>query len=86
MFALIICHILLITSGQTTWEFVRHNRISYLKDYDDYDSPFDEGMIRNLFKFFCYFQQRDWLVLLQRAHARRRHNRKEHGDRVLLPV
>ena len=84
--ALIACHMFLISNGLTTWEFVRRNRISYLKCYDDYDSPFDEGLIQNFISFFCYFKERDWSVQLQHTYARQRGRRREHTEKPLLPV
>lgn len=84
--ALIACHIFLISNGLTTWEFVRRHRISYLKSYDDYDSPFDEGLIKNFINFFFYNKERDWSDQLQHAYARQRGRRRHYTEKPLLPV
>ncbi|XP_069799828.1 palmitoyltransferase ZDHHC12 isoform X2 [Dendropsophus ebraccatus] len=46
-------HLYLISSNVTTWEFMSHHRISYLKQCDSDTNPFDRGIIRNLWGFFC---------------------------------
>ncbi|KAG9471569.1 hypothetical protein GDO78_014258 [Eleutherodactylus coqui] len=50
---LLVSHLYLISCNVTTWEFMSHHRISYLKQCDSDTSPFDRGIIRNLWSFFC---------------------------------
>ncbi|KAG8440410.1 hypothetical protein GDO86_006241 [Hymenochirus boettgeri] len=47
------CHCYLISCNVTTWEFMSHHRISYLKHFDSDINPFDKGIVRNLWEFFC---------------------------------
>eukprot|EP00118_Oscarella_pearsei_P000118 m.4265 g.4265 ORF g.4265 m.4265 type:complete len:280 (+) comp10459_c0_seq2:34-873(+) len=63
---LVVCHLYLISSGLTTWEFVKYGRISYLKSYGECESPFDEGIIQNLIGFFCDCKSKDWGPYLSR--------------------
>ncbi|KAM3910685.1 palmitoyltransferase ZDHHC12 isoform 2-T2 [Leptodactylus fuscus] len=50
---LLVSHLYLISCNVTTWEFMSHHRISYLKQCDSDTNPFDRGIIRNLWSFFC---------------------------------
>ncbi|KAM4019512.1 palmitoyltransferase ZDHHC12 [Anomaloglossus baeobatrachus] len=50
---LLVSHMYLISCNITTWEFMSHHRIAYLKQRDSDTSPFDRGLIRNLWSFFC---------------------------------
>ncbi|KAM4696477.1 palmitoyltransferase ZDHHC12 [Rhinophrynus dorsalis] len=50
---LLVCHLYLISCNVTTWEFMSHHRISYLKHCDSDTNPFDKGIVRNLWGFFC---------------------------------
>ncbi|XP_065829902.1 palmitoyltransferase ZDHHC12-B-like isoform X2 [Oscarella lobularis] len=68
---LVICHVYLIATGLTTWEFVKHTRISYLKAYSECESPFDEGVISNFVTFFCYCKLKDWAPYLKGKRVRR---------------
>ncbi|XP_072563231.1 palmitoyltransferase ZDHHC12-A isoform X2 [Paramormyrops kingsleyae] len=45
-------HLYLISLNTTTWEFMSRHRISYLKHCGD-ENPFDRGILRNLWEFFC---------------------------------
>lgn len=50
---LLIQHIFLILTNQTSWEFYRRERISYLANLDEEILPFDEGILRNIRVFCC---------------------------------
>ncbi|EDV28136.1 expressed hypothetical protein [Trichoplax adhaerens] len=65
--SLLCCHTVLIFSGKTTWEFVSHSRITYLKHLQEDQNPFDEGMLANVFNFLCRFKVRDWGALLNKG-------------------
>ncbi|XP_078502698.1 palmitoyltransferase ZDHHC12 [Lissotriton helveticus] len=72
MILLLGSQLYLISCNVTTWEFMSHHRISYLKYYDVDSNPFDKGVPCNLWDFFCrchsvlwesiYFQDRKGLV------------------------
>lgn len=47
------CHLYLASVNCTTWEFMSRHRISYLKNMDDEQNPFDRGVCCNLWNFFC---------------------------------
>ncbi|KAJ1133774.1 hypothetical protein NDU88_000250 [Pleurodeles waltl] len=69
---LLVSHLYLISCNVTTWEFMSHHRISYLKHCDVDTNPFDKGVLCNLWGFFCrchtvawesiYFQDRRGLA------------------------
>jgi len=40
-------HVFLISTGQTTWEFIRRDRIDYLKHLSPSAQPFSEGLLGN---------------------------------------
>ncbi|XP_035235235.1 probable palmitoyltransferase ZDHHC12 [Anguilla anguilla] len=46
-------HLYLVSLNTTTWEFMSHHRISYLKHCGADENPFDQGTLRNLWSFFC---------------------------------
>nr|XP_033817474.1 probable palmitoyltransferase ZDHHC12 isoform X2 [Geotrypetes seraphini] len=50
---LLVSHLYLVSCNITTWEFMSHHRISYLKHCTSDESPFDRGISRNLYNFFC---------------------------------
>ncbi|XP_063792515.1 palmitoyltransferase ZDHHC12 isoform X2 [Pseudophryne corroboree] len=50
---LLVCHLYLISCNSTTWEFMSYHRIAYLKQCDSDTNPFDRGIVRNLWSFFC---------------------------------
>ncbi|CAJ0968277.1 unnamed protein product [Ranitomeya imitator] len=50
---LLVSHMYLISCNVTTWEFMSHHRIAYLKQCDSDTNPFDRGLIRNVWSFFC---------------------------------
>ena len=50
-FFLLLSHISLVLSNSTTWENVRHSRISYLKKYPPYFNPFSLGPCGNINEF-----------------------------------
>ncbi|XP_073397227.1 palmitoyltransferase ZDHHC12 isoform X3 [Dendrobates tinctorius] len=50
---LLFSHMYLISCNVTTWEFMSHHRITYLKQCDSDTNPFDRGLIRNVWSFFC---------------------------------
>ncbi|NXN97218.1 ZDH12 palmitoyltransferase, partial [Rhinopomastus cyanomelas] len=49
---LLISQLYLISCNTTTWEFMSHHRISYLR-HSELENPFDQGVILNLWRFFC---------------------------------
>ncbi|NXY83303.1 ZDH12 palmitoyltransferase, partial [Alcedo cyanopectus] len=49
---LLISHLYLISSNTTSWEFMSHHRISYLQ-HSQLENPFDQGIVLNLWRFFC---------------------------------
>ncbi|XP_030817174.1 probable palmitoyltransferase ZDHHC12 [Camarhynchus parvulus] len=49
---LLVSHLYLISCNTTTWEFMSHHRISYLR-HSQLENPFDQGIILNLWRFFC---------------------------------
>ncbi|CAH2316300.1 probable palmitoyltransferase ZDHHC12 [Pelobates cultripes] len=57
---LLVSHLYLISCNTTTWEFMSHHRIAYLKHCDSDTNPFDKGIIRNLWSFFCTFGTVAW--------------------------
>uniref|UniRef100_UPI00398EB0E4 palmitoyltransferase ZDHHC12-A n=1 Tax=Pristiophorus japonicus TaxID=55135 RepID=UPI00398EB0E4 len=69
---LLVSHLYLVSSNTTTWEFMSRHRISYLKHCGSEENPFDQGILGNLWTFFCvcktvvweriYFRDEDELV------------------------
>ena len=57
---LLIYHSYLITTNQTTWEFTRRARISYLKQLAPDVRPFDHGYINNIILICCVPTLIDW--------------------------
>uniref|UniRef100_A0A8D2IYZ2 Palmitoyltransferase n=2 Tax=Varanus komodoensis TaxID=61221 RepID=A0A8D2IYZ2_VARKO len=49
---LLASHLYLAACNTTTWEFMSRHRISYLK-HCEAENPFDRGVLRNLWRFFC---------------------------------
>ncbi|XP_066188795.1 palmitoyltransferase ZDHHC12 [Sylvia atricapilla] len=49
---LLVSQLYLISCNTTTWEFMSHHRISYLR-HSELENPFDQGIILNLWRFFC---------------------------------
>ena len=41
-----------VSKNLTIWEAKCHNKITYLRDYPEWVSPFDKGMIQNFKEFF----------------------------------
>uniref|UniRef100_A0A8D0EZE1 Palmitoyltransferase n=1 Tax=Strix occidentalis caurina TaxID=311401 RepID=A0A8D0EZE1_STROC len=56
---LLISHLYLISCNTTTWEFMSHHRISYLR-HSELENPFDQGVILNLWRFFCSCHLTAW--------------------------
>lgn len=56
---LLISHLYLISCNTTTWEFMSYHRISYLR-HSELENPFDQGVIRNLWMFFCSCHLTAW--------------------------
>lgn len=50
---LLIYHSYLILTNQTTWEYNRSKRISYLSDLDEGERPFDHGPLANIRLLCC---------------------------------
>jgi len=57
---LLIYHSYLIFTNQTTWEFTRRTRISYLKQLTPDVRPFDHGPINNILLICCVPMLIDW--------------------------
>lgn len=57
---LLCCHLYLISINSTTWEFMSHHRIHYLKNDGDNENPFNRGIICNLWDFFCICRSVAW--------------------------
>lgn len=49
---LLVFHLYMIFSNQTTWEWISRDRIYYLSDIDEEILPFDRGCYRNGVEFF----------------------------------
>uniref|UniRef100_A0A8C4UU11 Palmitoyltransferase n=1 Tax=Falco tinnunculus TaxID=100819 RepID=A0A8C4UU11_FALTI len=56
---LLVSHLYLISCNTTTWEFMSHHRISYLQ-HSELENPFDQGVILNLWRFFCSCHLTAW--------------------------
>ncbi|KAM9117434.1 palmitoyltransferase ZDHHC12 isoform 2-T2 [Pangshura tecta] len=56
---LLVSHLYLVSCNTTTWEFMSHHRISYLRHCDS-ENPFDQGVILNLWRFFCACRLVSW--------------------------
>ncbi|XP_069025477.1 palmitoyltransferase ZDHHC12-A isoform X2 [Embiotoca jacksoni] len=54
------CHLYLISINCTTWEFMSRHRIAYLKNCREEASPFDRGVVCNLWDFFCMCRTVMW--------------------------
>ncbi|XP_069465283.1 palmitoyltransferase ZDHHC12 [Ambystoma mexicanum] len=57
---LLVSHLYLVSCNVTTWEFMSHHRISYLKHCDMETNPFDKGIVCNLWVFFCRCRAVAW--------------------------
>lgn len=55
-----LCHSYMMLTAQTTWEFMSRPRISYLKKFPVDYNPFDQGYIKNILTFLCYFNVQKW--------------------------
>ncbi|MBN3279636.1 ZDH12 palmitoyltransferase, partial [Polyodon spathula] len=53
-------HLYLVSCNTTTWEFMSRHRISYLKHCGADENPFDQGISRNLWSFFCLCRTVAW--------------------------
>ncbi|KAJ7307978.1 hypothetical protein JRQ81_008477 [Phrynocephalus forsythii] len=49
---LLVSHLYLAACNTTTWEFMSRHRISYLRQCEA-ENPFDQGVLLNLWRFFC---------------------------------
>ncbi|XP_058015097.1 palmitoyltransferase ZDHHC12 [Ahaetulla prasina] len=52
-------HLYLVSCNTTTWEFMSRHRISYLK-HCKVENPFDQGILLNLWRFFCACRLMAW--------------------------
>ena len=62
------CHVFLIFSSVTTWEFVKRSKIPYLKSLPDDVNPWDKGYWGNLVSF-CFSRRMDWRLPAQYFHS-----------------
>ncbi|KAF7660003.1 hypothetical protein LDENG_00290230 [Lucifuga dentata] len=60
------CHLYLVSINSTTWEFMSRHRISYLKNCEDEENPFDRGVLCNLWDFFCICRTMAWERVYQK--------------------
>ncbi|XP_053138173.1 palmitoyltransferase ZDHHC12 [Hemicordylus capensis] len=65
---LLVSHLYLAASNTTTWEFMSRHRISYLRQCEA-ENPFDQGIFRNLWKFFCACRLVTWENLYSQAEG-----------------
>ncbi|TFK08340.1 mitochondrial ornithine transporter 1 [Platysternon megacephalum] len=56
---LLVSHLYLVSCNTTTWEFTSHHCISYLRHCES-ENPFDQGVILNLWRFFCACRLVTW--------------------------
>ncbi|XP_064027338.1 palmitoyltransferase ZDHHC12 isoform X2 [Pogoniulus pusillus] len=65
---LLVSHLYLISCNTTSWEFLSHHRISYLR-HSGLENPFDQGLVLNLWRFFCSCHLTTWeqIYLARRA-------------------
>ncbi|XP_022111469.1 probable palmitoyltransferase ZDHHC12 [Acanthaster planci] len=63
---LLCCHSYMMITNQTTWEFMSHERITYLRNLEESVNPFDEGYLRNCVKFFFYCPYRRWEQMVEK--------------------
>ncbi|XP_054030372.1 palmitoyltransferase ZDHHC12 [Dryobates pubescens] len=56
---LLLSHLYLISCNTTSWEFLSHHRISYLRR-SGLENPFDQGLVLNLWRFFCSCRLTTW--------------------------
>ncbi|XP_076823697.1 palmitoyltransferase ZDHHC12-B-like [Clavelina lepadiformis] len=64
--SLVCIHTYLILQNHTTWETMSRTRITYLKGVRG-GNPFNLGVCRNIFTFFCYFKPYDWTVVYSKS-------------------
>ncbi|CAL1615214.1 unnamed protein product [Knipowitschia caucasica] len=57
---LLCCHGYLASVNCTTWEFMSRHRVPYLKDVPEDQSPFDSGLLLNLWAFCCVCRAVAW--------------------------
>jgi palmitoyltransferase len=57
---LLAYHTYLLTTNQTTWEFNRKTRITYLRGQPAGHRPFDDGPLKNLLLMCCTPKLLDW--------------------------
>ncbi|XP_062237333.1 palmitoyltransferase ZDHHC12-B-like isoform X1 [Platichthys flesus] len=60
------CHLYLASINCTTWEFMSRHRISYLKNCEYEENPFDRGFFCNLLDFFCICRTVMWEQVYKR--------------------
>lgn len=53
-------HLYLVSFNTTTWEFMSHHHISYLKHCGIDENTFDRGTFHNLWGFFCVWGTVVW--------------------------
>lgn len=63
---LLCCHLYLVSTNCTTWEFMSRHRISYLKNCGNEENPFDRGVFCNLWDFFCICRTVAWEQMYHR--------------------
>nr|XP_020450736.1 probable palmitoyltransferase ZDHHC12 isoform X2 [Monopterus albus] len=61
------CHLYLVSINCTTWEFMSRHRISYLKNCENEENPFDRGVLCNLWDFFCICRTVMWEQVYQKS-------------------
>jgi len=61
---LLAYHTYLLSTNQTTWEFNRRQRITYLRKLDPDERPFDAGPLKNLLLLCCMPKLFDWQKMM----------------------
>uniref|UniRef100_F7BHB8 Palmitoyltransferase n=1 Tax=Ciona intestinalis TaxID=7719 RepID=F7BHB8_CIOIN len=70
VFALFCIHTYMILNNHTTWETMSRHRISYLKGMSESENPFNLGICRNVYTFFCHIKPFDWTVVYSKARSK----------------
>uniref|UniRef100_H2Z7S2 Palmitoyltransferase n=1 Tax=Ciona savignyi TaxID=51511 RepID=H2Z7S2_CIOSA len=67
VFALLCIHTYMLLNNHTTWETMSRHRISYFKGLSESENPFNMGVCRNVYTFFCHIKPFDWTVVYSKA-------------------
>eukprot|EP01060_Flectonema_neradi_P039494 TRINITY_DN871_c2_g2_i2.p1 TRINITY_DN871_c2_g2~~TRINITY_DN871_c2_g2_i2.p1 ORF type:complete len:305 (+),score=36.64 TRINITY_DN871_c2_g2_i2:824-1738(+) len=69
IFILIVlsCHIVIVATSVTTWEFVKRSKIPYLRSIPSGSNPWDKGCLNNVASF-CLTRKMDWKLPPEYCH------------------